>query len=305
MPPPATSGTTGRNEERHERKLLAQAAARAPTRTLGLAMVGGGLALGGGAIGAAVGDGLAGSAVIQGVARQPEAAGRLNTTMFLIIGLVRACTSSTWRSWRCSCSSPALSESDRHDDGDAGCGGWREQQLPACPTPRSSSSLPAVPDHPVALLQVHRAAADQGDAGARRDEPQGRPRTATRPTKRLRQAEERYESALADARARRPGDQGRGARRRPADPGRDARRDRPARSPASASSGEAAARRAAHRGGAASCAAISVACPPSWPDGSSARPVDATDSPQNVDRFLAELDEPPRRRRRSTSSRGR
>ncbi len=56
--------------------------------TLGLAMVGGGLALGGGAIGAAVGDGLAGSAVIQGVARQPEAAGRLNTTMFLIIGLV-------------------------------------------------------------------------------------------------------------------------------------------------------------------------------------------------------------------------
>ena len=27
-------------------------------------------------------------AVIQGVARQPEAAGRLNTTMFLIIGLV-------------------------------------------------------------------------------------------------------------------------------------------------------------------------------------------------------------------------
>lgn len=53
----------------------------------GLAMVGGGLALGGGAIGAAVGDGLAGSAVIQGVARQPEAAGRLNTTMFLIIGL--------------------------------------------------------------------------------------------------------------------------------------------------------------------------------------------------------------------------
>ena len=56
--------------------------------TLGLAMIGGGLALGGGAIGAAIGDGLAGSAVIQGVARQPEAAGRLNTTMFLIIGLV-------------------------------------------------------------------------------------------------------------------------------------------------------------------------------------------------------------------------
>jgi len=54
---------------------------------LGLAMVGGGLALGGGAIGAAIADGLVGSAMIQGVARQPEAAGRLNTTMFLIIGL--------------------------------------------------------------------------------------------------------------------------------------------------------------------------------------------------------------------------
>jgi F-type H+-transporting ATPase subunit c len=70
-------------------QILAQAAATGPDPTLlGLAMVGGGLALGGGAIGAAIGDGLAGSAVIQGVARQPEAAGRLNTTMFLIIGLV-------------------------------------------------------------------------------------------------------------------------------------------------------------------------------------------------------------------------
>jgi F-type H+-transporting ATPase subunit c len=69
--------------------ILAQAAAQGPNPTLlGLAMVGGGIALGGGAIGAAIGDGLAGSAVIQGVARQPEAAGRLNTTMFLIIGLV-------------------------------------------------------------------------------------------------------------------------------------------------------------------------------------------------------------------------
>jgi len=67
---------------------LAQAAGGPNATLLGLAMVGGGLALGGGAIGAAVGDGLAGSAVIQGVARQPEAAGRLNTTMFLIIGLV-------------------------------------------------------------------------------------------------------------------------------------------------------------------------------------------------------------------------
>ena len=52
------------------------------------ALIAGGLALGGGAIGAAVGDGLVGSATIAGVARQPESQGRLQTTMFLIIGLV-------------------------------------------------------------------------------------------------------------------------------------------------------------------------------------------------------------------------
>ena len=54
------------------------------------AIIGAGLALGGGAIGAAVGDGLAGNATIQGVARQPEAQGRLQTIMFLIVGLVEA-----------------------------------------------------------------------------------------------------------------------------------------------------------------------------------------------------------------------
>ena len=54
------------------------------------AMVGGGLALGGGAVGAAIGDGLAGSSTIQGVARQPEAQGRLTTIMFLTVGLCEA-----------------------------------------------------------------------------------------------------------------------------------------------------------------------------------------------------------------------
>ena len=54
------------------------------------AMVGGGIALGGGAIGAAVGDGLAGSATISGVARQPEAQGRLFSIFFLTVGLVEA-----------------------------------------------------------------------------------------------------------------------------------------------------------------------------------------------------------------------
>jgi F-type H+-transporting ATPase subunit c len=54
------------------------------------ALIGGGIALGGGAIGAAIGDGLAGSQTIAGVARQPEAQGRLFTIMFLIVGLVEA-----------------------------------------------------------------------------------------------------------------------------------------------------------------------------------------------------------------------
>jgi F-type H+-transporting ATPase subunit c len=54
------------------------------------AMVGGGLALGGGAIGAAIGDGVAGNAFISGVARQPEAQGRLQTLFFLTVGLVEA-----------------------------------------------------------------------------------------------------------------------------------------------------------------------------------------------------------------------
>ncbi len=53
-------------------------------------LIGGGLALGGGAIGAAIGDGLAGSATISGVARQPEAQSRLFTIFFLTVGLCEA-----------------------------------------------------------------------------------------------------------------------------------------------------------------------------------------------------------------------
>jgi F-type H+-transporting ATPase subunit c len=55
-------------------------------RTAG-ALVGGGLALAGGAIGAAQGNGTVGAATITGIARQPEAQGRLYNTMFLIISL--------------------------------------------------------------------------------------------------------------------------------------------------------------------------------------------------------------------------
>ena len=62
------------------------------TKSIELAggFIGGGLALGGGAIGAAVDDGLAGSQLIAGVARQPEAQSRLQTLFFLTVGLVEA-----------------------------------------------------------------------------------------------------------------------------------------------------------------------------------------------------------------------
>jgi F-type H+-transporting ATPase subunit c len=54
------------------------------------ALIGAGMALGGGGIGAAIGDGLAGSQTIAGVARQPEAQARLFPIFFLTVGLVEA-----------------------------------------------------------------------------------------------------------------------------------------------------------------------------------------------------------------------
>jgi F-type H+-transporting ATPase subunit c len=62
------------------------------TKSIELAggFIGAGMALGGGAIGAAVVDGLAGNSLISGVARQPEAQGRLTTLFFLTVGLVEA-----------------------------------------------------------------------------------------------------------------------------------------------------------------------------------------------------------------------
>jgi F-type H+-transporting ATPase subunit c len=54
------------------------------------ALIGGGLIMAGGAIGAGIGDGLAGSALINGVTRQPEAEGRLRGNFFLTVGLVEA-----------------------------------------------------------------------------------------------------------------------------------------------------------------------------------------------------------------------
>jgi F-type H+-transporting ATPase subunit c len=54
------------------------------------AYIGGGLIMAGGAIGAGIGDGIAGNALISGIARQPEAQGRLFTPVFITVGLVEA-----------------------------------------------------------------------------------------------------------------------------------------------------------------------------------------------------------------------
>jgi F-type H+-transporting ATPase subunit c len=54
----------------------------------GLAMLAAGLAFGGGAIGAGIGNGVVGNASVAGVARQPEAGGRITTALFPIIALV-------------------------------------------------------------------------------------------------------------------------------------------------------------------------------------------------------------------------
>src|SRR4029077_9012305 len=54
------------------------------------ALIGFGLLMGLGAVGAAFGDGLAGNAFISGVARQPEAQGRMIPWLFTIVGLVEA-----------------------------------------------------------------------------------------------------------------------------------------------------------------------------------------------------------------------
>ena len=58
-----------------------------PTIAAG-ALIGGGILLGGGAIGAAIGDGVVGSALVDVVARQPEGQGRLFVQFFITVGLV-------------------------------------------------------------------------------------------------------------------------------------------------------------------------------------------------------------------------
>lgn len=52
--------------------------------------LGAGLAFGLGVIGAAIGLGMVGSKTIESMARQPEMAGRLQTTMFIALGMIEA-----------------------------------------------------------------------------------------------------------------------------------------------------------------------------------------------------------------------
>ncbi len=173
--------------------------------------------------------------MIQGVARQPEAAGRLNTTMFLIIGLCEGMyfinlafmALFVFVTGAHSTVEPRVTTVTLAAAG----GGNNNFLLP-------NATFFVVPadlrPHPVDLQQLHRAAAGQGHARARGDV-----RRAGRGPRRGRasgceQAEERYESALAEARAEATADQGRGPRRRRRRSGRrDARRDRPRRSRAS------------------------------------------------------------------------
>ncbi|OPA75719.1 F0F1 ATP synthase subunit C [Paenibacillus selenitireducens] len=54
------------------------------------ALIAAGIAIGLAALGAGVGNGLIVSKTVEGIARQPEAASKLQTTMFIGVGLVEA-----------------------------------------------------------------------------------------------------------------------------------------------------------------------------------------------------------------------
>jgi len=55
-----------------------------------ISALGAGLAFGLGAIGPAIGIGMIGGKTIESMARQPEMAGRLQTTMFIALGMAEA-----------------------------------------------------------------------------------------------------------------------------------------------------------------------------------------------------------------------
>ena len=65
-----------------------QVALRGPTVGKGLAVIGGGLAL----IGGALGIGLVGKGAVESIARQPEAAGKIQINMILAAALIEGAT---------------------------------------------------------------------------------------------------------------------------------------------------------------------------------------------------------------------
>lgn len=56
----------------------------------GLVALGVSLATALAALGAGIGQGIASAAALNGIARQPEAAGRIQTTMFICLGIIEA-----------------------------------------------------------------------------------------------------------------------------------------------------------------------------------------------------------------------
>ena len=67
---------------------LLQEAAVAGTDARGMALIGAGIAAAGGAIGAGIGIGQIGGSAVEGMARQPEAAGRIQTAALILAALV-------------------------------------------------------------------------------------------------------------------------------------------------------------------------------------------------------------------------
>jgi F-type H+-transporting ATPase subunit c len=70
--------------------VLAQAASSTPDITPGLTAIGRGIVYGGAAIGPGIGIGIVVGNAITAMARQPEAAGMVRTTMFLGIAFTEA-----------------------------------------------------------------------------------------------------------------------------------------------------------------------------------------------------------------------
>jgi F-type H+-transporting ATPase subunit c len=67
---------------------LLQAAVDTASNTKGFALIGAGLAAGLSAIGAGIGIGNIGGSAVEGMARQPEAAGRIQTAALILAALV-------------------------------------------------------------------------------------------------------------------------------------------------------------------------------------------------------------------------